>query len=64
MNHIPSTIGFKMLHLYHYVKIRENVDSRWVVPYNPWLLNKYDCHINVKICINIKCVKYLYKYIH
>lgn len=23
------------------------VDNRMVVPYNPWLLQKYDCHINV-----------------
>ncbi|XP_057248190.1 uncharacterized protein LOC104903059 [Beta vulgaris subsp. vulgaris] len=50
------------------VPLRENsqvtVDNRWVVPYNPWLLNKYDCHINVEICSSIKCVKYLYKYIH
>lgn len=43
---------------------RVNVDNRWVVPYNPWLLNKYDCHINVEICSSIKSVKYLYKYIH
>ncbi|XP_048496252.1 uncharacterized protein LOC125495543 [Beta vulgaris subsp. vulgaris] len=48
--------------------VRENlrliVDNRWVVPYNPWLLNKYDCDINIEICSNTKCVKYLYKYIH
>ncbi|XP_010686076.2 uncharacterized protein LOC104900358 [Beta vulgaris subsp. vulgaris] len=50
------------------VPVRENsrltVDNRWVVPYNLWLLNKYDCHINVEICSSIKCVKYLYKHIH
>ncbi|CAK8535268.1 unnamed protein product [Lathyrus sativus] len=37
------------------------VDNKWVVPYNPWLLLKYDCHINVEICSSIKSIKYLYK---
>ncbi|KAF7812712.1 uncharacterized protein G2W53_033688 [Senna tora] len=40
------------------------VDNSWVVPYNPWLLLKYNCHINVEICSSVKSVKYLYKYIH
>ncbi|XP_073300535.1 uncharacterized protein [Primulina huaijiensis] len=40
------------------------IDNGWVVPYNPWLLLKYDCHINVDVCGGIKCVKYIYKYIH
>ncbi|XP_021835604.1 uncharacterized protein [Spinacia oleracea] len=50
------------------VPLHENsttyVDNKWVVPYNSWLLLKYDCHINVEICSSIKCVKYLYKYVH
>ncbi|XP_028126342.1 uncharacterized protein LOC114323072 [Camellia sinensis] len=47
------------------VKIRGQIlDNRWVVPYNPYLLAKYDCHINVEICSTIKAVKYLYKYIY
>ncbi|XP_073033882.1 uncharacterized protein [Primulina eburnea] len=40
------------------------IDNGWVVPYNPLLLLKYDCHINVDVCGGIKCVKYIYKYIH
>ncbi|XP_026436770.1 uncharacterized protein LOC113334784 isoform X2 [Papaver somniferum] len=39
------------------------VNNSWVVPYNPWLLKKYDCHINVDICSSVKSVKYLYKYV-
>ena len=40
------------------------VNNTWIVPYNPWLLLKYNCHINVEICCNIKNVKYLYKYVY
>ncbi|KAG6657396.1 hypothetical protein CIPAW_04G088100 [Carya illinoinensis] len=47
------------------VKVRgQNLDNRWVVPYNPYLLATFDCHINVEICSTIKAVKYLYKYIY
>ena len=35
-----------------------------MVPYNPFLLLKYDCHINVEICSTIRAVKYLYKYVY
>ncbi|KAI5429031.1 hypothetical protein KIW84_033864 [Lathyrus oleraceus] len=41
-----------------------SVDNRWLVPYNHWLLLKYDCHINVEICSSIKSIKYLYKYVY
>ncbi|KAG5524675.1 hypothetical protein RHGRI_031376 [Rhododendron griersonianum] len=40
------------------------MDNRWVVPYNPYLLNRYNCHLNVEICSGVKAVKYLYKYIY
>ncbi|XP_012849577.1 PREDICTED: uncharacterized protein LOC105969365 [Erythranthe guttata] len=40
------------------------LDNRFVVPYCPFLLSKFDCHINVDICADAKLVKYLYKYIH
>ncbi|XP_077242513.1 uncharacterized protein LOC143883027 [Tasmannia lanceolata] len=40
------------------------LDNRWVVPNNPYLLRCYNCHINVEICLSIKAVKYLYKYIY
>ena len=38
------------------------LDNRWVVPYNPFLLLKYNAHINVEICTTVSVVKYLYKY--
>ncbi|ONM17793.1 hypothetical protein ZEAMMB73_Zm00001d003825 [Zea mays] len=40
------------------------LDNRWVVPYNPYLLRLFNCHINVKACGSIKAVKYLFKYIY
>ena len=37
------------------------MDNRWVVPYNKYLALKYQCHINVELCLT---VKYLYKYVY
>jgi ATP-dependent DNA helicase PIF1 len=34
----------------------------WVVPYNPYLLQCFNTHINVEICANIQVIKYVYKY--
>ena len=41
---------------------REQVNNRWVVPHNPWLLTKYDCHINVEVVVTVAMCKYFYKY--
>jgi hypothetical protein len=47
------------------VEVRNSkLDSRWVIPFNPSLLMLYNCHINVEICLSIKAMKYLYKYIY
>ena len=49
----------------HKLKIRGHdftIDNRWIVPYNPFLILKYNAHINVEVVISVSCVKYLYKY--
>ncbi|XP_021959696.1 uncharacterized protein LOC110855595 [Folsomia candida] len=38
------------------------INNSWVVPYNPYLSLKYNCHVNVEVCASIKSVKYLFKY--
>lgn len=40
------------------------LDNQWVVPYNPYLLSKYNAHINVEVCSSVKSVLYLYKYVY
>lgn len=40
------------------------VSNRWIVPYNPYLSLKYNCHINVEVCASVKSVKYLFKYVY
>jgi hypothetical protein len=46
------------------IKGNHILDNRWIVPHNPYLCQKYNCHINVKICSSIHSVKYLYNYIY
>ncbi|XP_074267172.1 uncharacterized protein LOC141590478 [Silene latifolia] len=41
-----------------------SLNNRWVIPYNPYLLSLFDCHINVEVCSTIEAVKYLYKYVY
>ena len=45
------------------VNVRKaTLDNQWVVPYNRFLLVKYQCHINIEICCHARSVKYLFKY--
>jgi hypothetical protein len=40
------------------------LDNYWVVLHNVYLSTKYDVHINIEVCNNIREVKYLFKYIY
>ncbi|XP_015934884.1 uncharacterized protein LOC107460965 [Arachis duranensis] len=47
------------------VKKRECVlDNKFIVPYNPKLLLKFGCHINVEYTCQTSSIKYLFKYVH
>ena len=50
-----------------FCKIINNVPFTYkndrVVPYSPWLLKKFDCHINVEYCHSVHSIKYVIKYI-
>ena len=38
-------------------------DNRWIVPYNPMLVTRYNAHINVEIVASFTVIKYLFKHI-
>jgi hypothetical protein len=40
------------------------LNNRWVVSHNVYLLTKYDAHINIEVCNNIRAIKYLFKYVY
>jgi hypothetical protein len=46
------------------LKGKIKLDNRWVVPYSPYLLKRFNCHINVERTFDIQSVKYLYKYVY
>ncbi|SAL95592.1 hypothetical protein, partial, partial [Absidia glauca] len=48
---------------YTYSRSNFTADNRHVVPYNPYLCQKYNSHINVEICTSSRAVKYLCKYV-
>ena len=47
-----------------YMVSNKQVDNQWVVCYSPYLIWKYQCHINVESIASIKAIKYIYKYVY
>ena len=45
-------------------RFAQEVDNRWVVPYNKFLLRALNCYCNVELCMLICSIKYVLKYIH
>ena len=39
-------------------------DNHQVVLYNPQLLKKYKAYINMEVCLSVKAIWYIYKYIY
>ena len=38
------------------------IDNSWIVPYSPFLLLRFNCHINDELCMSPTASKYLFKY--
>jgi len=39
-----------------------HIDNSWIVPYPPFLLCQFQCHLNLEICASVSSVKYVLKY--
>ena len=40
-------------------KVNQEIDKRWIVPYNKLSLQSMNCHCNVELCMSIKSIKYV-----
>lgn len=45
-------------------QVKIDIDNRFIVPYNAFLLRYFQAHINVEICASVHSVKYLHKYVY
>ena len=60
----PGEGGFTTQTWCRYKNEMVEIDNRNIVPYNRYLLAKYQCHINVEVVASIQVTKYLFKYLH
>ena len=45
-------------------RVNQEIDNRWIVPYNKLLLRSMNSHCNVELCMSIKSIKYVLKCVH
>ncbi|KAG2214928.1 hypothetical protein INT45_010572 [Circinella minor] len=48
---------------HHFQRSNFIADNSHVIPYNPYLCQKYNIRINVEICTSSRIIKYLFKYL-
>ena len=41
-----------------------HITNQWIVPYRPYMLTRYNCHINVEVFLGVKTINYLFKYLY
>jgi hypothetical protein len=39
-------------------------NNQWMVPHNPYFTKMFNAHINIKVSVGIRSVKYLFKYVY
>ena len=61
---VNGNLEYRRRGQHHAQLCRHLVNDSRMVPYNPHLLMKFKCHMNVEICSTVKSVKYIFKYIH
>ncbi|KAG3231215.1 hypothetical protein PI124_g23690 [Phytophthora idaei] len=64
MIHGPSPVGGDKRQCRWVPSVQTRTSSGQGGLYNPYLSQKYNCHINVEICTAITAVKYLYKCVY
>ena len=46
------------------IRVDQEIDNRWIVPYNKLLLRFMNYHCNVKLFMSITSIKYVLKFVH
>ncbi|XP_013773989.1 uncharacterized protein LOC106458967 [Limulus polyphemus] len=44
--------------------IDQEINKQWLVPYNPYMSHQFNCHMNVELCMSVKAIRYVLKYVH